>query len=66
MGKDYVTVKVTRDVYEDILKAKAYMELQTGKRKTMNDAVRGLIEYSPISYGVIEEEPVELNDKNEE
>jgi len=55
---EYVTIKVSKDVYEDIIRAKALMEIQTGKRHSMNSAIKGLLEYAPTigSLEIKEEE----------
>ena len=49
---EWKSIRVTKEVYECLLRSKALMEIQTGTRYSMNDAINGLLEYAPILEGV--------------
>ena len=43
---------MTKEVYECLLRSKALMEIQIGEHQSMNDAIKGLLEYAPLLEAV--------------
>ncbi len=42
--RETVTIKVSKDTYNELVKSRAMAELQTGRRFSMDEVVKGLLE----------------------
>lgn len=49
---EWKSIRVTKEVYECLLRSKALMEIQIGEHQSMNDAIKGLLEYAPLLEAV--------------
>ena len=49
---EWKSIRVTKEVYECLLRSKALMEIQIGELQSMNDAIKGLLEYAPTIEGL--------------